>query len=140
MNNEELISFTVPNFNKYYVAELSNGREIYQDNREKGPHPWIRLKQFLQANQDIKIVGLRLMEFNTKTNQSTSFNMEKNQKGYCFGQKIVKVFMGTIEAKGTCVGHYDGVNATLFWVSEDGEMVGKETRSKDRCGFFLIEN
>ena len=141
MNNEELISFIVSqNQNKYYIAELSNGKNVYQDTREKGPHAWVRLKQFLQANKDLKITGLSLMEFNTKTNKSTSIDMPKNQIGYCFGKKMVKIFMGNTEVQGTCVGYFDGINATLFWVSEDGENVGKEIRSKDKCGFFLIEN
>ena len=140
MNNEELVSFNIPSLNRYYVAELSNGKEIYQDNREKGVHAWIRLKQFLQANPDLKIVGFRLMEFNTKTNKSMSFDMEKNQKGYCFGRKMVKIFMGNMEIEGTCIGHFDGMNATLFWISDDGEMVGQEIRDKNKCGFFLIEN
>lgn len=141
MNNEELISLNSPvNCNKFYVAELSNGKEIYQDDRESGPHAWLRLKSFLQLNPDLKIVGFRLMEFNSKTKQSTSIDMPKNQKGYCFGKKMVKIFMGNVETQGVCVGYFDGEKATLFWVSEDGEMVGKETRDKNKCGFFLIEN
>jgi hypothetical protein len=135
MNNEELISFMVPtNCSKYYVATLSNNKEVFQDERKDGPHSWIRLKQFLQLNPDLKIVDLRLIEGNK------SFDMPKLQKGYCFGKKMVKIFMGNVEVKGTCVGYYDGDNATLFWISDDGEMVGKEIRDKNKCGFFLIEN
>lgn len=140
MNNEELVSFSIPSLNRYYVAELSNGKEIYQDNREKGVHAWIRLKQFLQVNPDLKIVGFRLMEFNTKTNKSMSFDMEKNQKGYCFGKKMVKIFMGNVEVQGTCVGYYNGNIVKLFWISSDGENVGTEERTKEKAGFFLICN
>jgi len=135
MNNEELISFTIPeNCNKYYVATLSNNKEVFQDERKDGPHSWIRLKQFLQLNPGLKIIDFRFIEGNK------SFDMPKLQKGYCFGKKMVKIFMGNTEIQGVCVGYYNGVNATLFWIAEDGSEVGKETRTKDKCGFFLIEN
>jgi len=135
MKNEELVSFTVPmNCNKYYVATLSNNKEVFQDERKDGPHSWIRLKQFLQLNSDLKIVDFRLIEGNK------SFDMPKLQKGYCFGKKMVKIFMANVEVQGICIGYYDGISATLFWISDDGEMVGKETRDKTKCGFFLIEN
>lgn len=135
MNNKELVSFEVPkNQNKYYVATLSNGKEVFQDERKDAPHSWTRLKQFLQLNPDLKIIDFKLIEGNQ------SFDMPKLQKGYCFGKKMVKIFMGNTEVQGTCVGYYNGDTVKLFWISSDGEQVGTEERTKEKAGFFLIEN
>jgi len=136
MKNEELVSFTVPmNCNKYYVATLSNNKEVFQDERKDGPHSWIRLKQFLQLNSDLKIVDFRLIEGNQ------AFSMPENQKGYCFGKKMVKIFMGNTEIEGTCVGYYNGDIVKLFWIDNNsGENVGTEERTKEKAGFFLICN
>jgi len=135
MNKAELVSFTLPtNVDRFYVAELSNGQEVYQDTRENAPHAWRRLKEFLQANTDLKIVGLRLKE------GTHSFDMPKDQKGYVYGMKEIKVFPFGAAGGGVCVGYFDGENSTMFWISDKGENVGKETRSKEKTGFFLIEN
>jgi hypothetical protein len=135
MNSMELVSFTLPvGVNRFYVAELSNGKDVYQDTREKTAHAWRRLKQFLEANTDLKIVGMRLVEGNH------SFDMPKNQKGYIYGMKEVRVFPFGGQGGAVCVGYFDGENSTMFWISNKGDKVAKETRSKEQTGFFLIEN
>jgi len=138
MNNKDSISFIKPENPEpfYFVIKLSNGDNVFQDKRDGSQHAWIRLKDFLKARPEIKIIGMDMVKVNGKI-----FNTPDNQKGYCFGYKQIKTFLGPkAELNATCFGHYDGEFCYMTWLNANGKVIQQEKRTKDGCGFFLIEN
>lgn len=138
MNKTDLVSFVLPDSHDqiYFCAKLSNGENIYQDNREGSQHAFLRLKEFLKANDEIKIVGFTLYKQNGKT-----FTTPDDQKGYIFGYKKTKTFLAHGgEMNSICYGHYDGKICYMDWINLNGKIILSEQRTREGCGFFLIEN
>ena len=83
MASENLVSFNVtpetPDVR--FLASLSDGRTVIQDNRPGELHAWHRLAEFMRANPEIKITCLRLQTLGREV------VMPGNQPGYVFGLK-----------------------------------------------------
>ena len=117
-----------------YTVKLSNGQKIVQEEQEGLPSSWIRLKQFLDANKELKIVEMSLYM------NGGEYVLPNNQTGYCFGRKKIGVWPGSKNMELSCVGYYDGQAVKLFWFNSAGKVVKEETRTKEKAGFFLINN
>lgn len=138
MEKKDLISFILPENPEpfYFVIQLSNGENVFQDKRDGFQHAWLRLKDFLKVNPEIKIVGMDLVKLNGKT-----FKTLDNQRGYIFGYKHIKTFLGPkTELTATCFGYCDGEFCHMTWLNANGKIIQQEKRTKEGCGFFLIEN
>ena len=117
-----------------FLASLSDGRTVIQDDRPGQLHAWFRLQQFLSANPDLKITALRVQ------NGSREFTLPANQAGYAFGKKVVYVSqVGDRQCVGA--GYLDGECVHMAWLDpETLEMVGAEDQTVGVCGFKLIRN
>jgi len=137
MINSDLISFEIPNSSEiYFSAELSNGQIVHQDTREKGEHAWVRLSRFMKDNPDLSIKCLTVTKPNGKKHECP-----KDQKGYCFGYKKIKTFLGPqreIDLIG--FGYFDGEVCYFKWLNQNAKVAVEEKRTKKTAGFFLIEN
>ncbi len=119
-----------------FLASLSDGRTVIQDDILGKKSAWLRLQEFLNINKDIKITGLRLQGPN---NQMVS--MASNQTGYFFGNKLQKLFPGGIQVNSIGIGHYDGSNIFVRWYNTSNfKNIKNEERTKEKAGFFLISN
>jgi hypothetical protein len=118
----------------YFIALLSNGHTLVQDLKET-PNTWIRLGNLIKDG--IKISQLQITFQNRQV-----IGSPMNQPGYFFGRKITAVWpMGKNEPALTGLGHVDENNVVqITWYRNDGSIHSKEERSKDKAGFFLIEN
>ncbi len=118
-----------------FLASLSDGRTVIQDDRPGQMHAWHRLKEFLAANRGLKITGLRLQGPGGR-----EFTMPGNQPGYCFGFKGRMVFGGG-ESHSVGVGYYDGTTCLINWLRlpDLGASITEE-QTPEVCGFKLIAN
>ena len=118
-----------------FLASLSDGRTVIQDNRPKERHAWIRLRKWLENNPTIKITGLRLQGPN---NINTA--MPANQKGYFVGNQNQAVIGGGQNTY-TGIGYYDGYLINIVWYRQPNfDHSITEERDVKKAGFFLIEN
>lgn len=125
-----------------FLASLSDGRTVIEDHIPDQRSAWIRLKEFLKNNKDIKITCLRLQFPNFhKPQEVKEITMPANQKGYCFGKKKQVVFPFGGHMEFTCIGYFDGEKAYIQWFNNQNYAeTHNEERSKEKAGFFLIEN
>jgi hypothetical protein len=120
----------------YFCAELSNGQTVFQDVRPNDEHAWARLAKFIKNNSGLKIVGLTVIKPNGKKHECP-----RDQKGYCFGYKKIKTFMGpSREIDLVMVGYCDGETCYMKWLNQNAKIACEEKRTKKSAGFFLIEN
>lgn len=117
-----------------YTVKLSDGQDIVQEEKEGLISSWTRLKQFLDSNKELKIVGMKYRI------NGGEYILPNNQTGYCFGRKKIGIWPGSKNEERSCVGYYDGTNVKLFWFSSEGNMVQEEIRTEVKAGFFLIKN
>jgi hypothetical protein len=118
-----------------FLALLSDGRTVVQDDRPGAPHAWLRLVEFLGANPQISISCLRLQLPGCPDDV-----MPGNQRGYLFGHKGLSV-QGVGECHFVGIGHFDGQTARINWHHQANPVIGfSEERTRAACGFLLIEN
>lgn len=118
-----------------FLASLSDGRTVIQDNRPKNRHAWIRLSAWLKKNPDITITELRL-----QGPKGIDIKMPSNQKGYFFGNKFQGVWRGP-KSDSIGIGYYDGYKVNVCWYKKpllDSSFAEEKTVAE--AGFFLIEN
>ncbi len=119
-----------------FLASLSDGRTVIQNDIPNVKSAWTRLQDFLKANLDLKITGLRLQGPNNQM-----VDIPSNQKGYFFGNKVQKVFPFGGQVNSVGVGHYDGNQVCIRWYNiSNFKNVLNEQRTKEKAGFFLISN
>lgn len=137
MSSESLVAFGVNEYTPAlrFLASLSDGRTVIQDDRPGEPHAWHRLKDFLKANPGLAITCLRLQA-------PHGFDMPTppNQKGYVFGYASgVLLGAGSISKVG--IGFYDGTTCLIQWYERNTmQPVNAEQQTTEQCGFKLILN
>jgi len=135
--NDHTLAFNITNETPKirFLASLSDGRTVIQDDRPKQQHAWIRLSKWIKSNPQISITGIRLQG---PTN--INFTMPSNQKGYFWGQKQHAVWQGP-QYNYTGIGYYDGQKVNICWYKQPRfDHAFTEERTAKRAGFFLIEN
>lgn len=118
-----------------FLASLSDGRTVIQDNRPKIPHAWSRLNDWLKKNPGISITNLRL-----QGPKNVDISMPQNQKGYFLGHKHCGVWGGS-QSNYIGIGYFDGETVNIVWHRQplfDDSMA--EERDIAGAGFFLIQN
>lgn len=119
-----------------WIVRLSNGQTVYQDDDRPGlykPSAWLRLRDFLQENPEISIIGM------TIGFRDNIVNVGDNADGYFF----VKSVMGTPSDNRTIgmwvVGTYQ--NGELFtkrYIVPEMILVEEETRDPIKSGECFI--
>lgn len=118
-----------------FLASLSDGRTVIEDNRPQQRNAWARLTKFMKANPQLQITCLRLQGPRGK-----EIVMPSNQKGYCFGYKHKKVHPGG-ETNFVGIGYYDGHKVLMRWFKTPNfDYSENQERTKENAGFLLIEN
>ena len=118
-----------------FIASLSDGRTVIQDDRPKQKHAQTRLSEWLKVNKDINITGVRLQGPN-----GIDIKMPPNQTGYFFGHKTQAVWGGP-QSNLIGIGYYDGQKILISWYKQPKfDQSLTEERSAAKAGFFLIEN
>ena len=137
MAKEHLIAFNVtPDTPPVrWLASLSDGRTVIQDDRKNAPAAWHRLREFLAANPGLVIAGLRLQGVKGK-----ELTVLSHQRGYFFGFKG-QAIVGGPQQHYVGIGYYDGNAVIINWLAlPHFNHQFSEQRSKERAGFMLIEN
>lgn len=137
MNSTELVSFGAGDLTPdvHFVAAISDGTTVVQDDRPGEPAAWTRLNDYLKANPGLKITGLKLVC------GATEFVMPSNQRGYFFGNKAMAAFPAGGQAQARGVGYYDGSVVTIRWGQmPDLRTSSTEERTPEAAGFFLIDS
>ena len=118
-----------------FLASLSDGRTVIENELPGERHAWIRLGKFLKENPTLKITGLKLQRPN-----GPEIIMPSNQQGYFIGKKQRKVFPGN-EASYIGIGFYDGqVVSCSFYKLPNFDDQFTEDKSRAKAGFMLISN
>lgn len=118
-----------------FLASLSDGRTVIQNNCRDQKHAWIRLEKWLKSNPDISITEVRLQGPN-----NVDIKMPSNQKGYFYGQKQDAVWCGS-QSSFIGIGYYDGQIVNITWYRQPKfDQSFSEERTVAKAGFFLIEN
>lgn len=137
MNRTDLVAFgvTAQTPDTRFLASLSDGTTVIQDERPGEVNAWFRLGDYLKANPGLKITCLRL-----QMPGIPDIVMPSGQPGYFFGKKGMLANL-VIECHWVGVGYYDGQVAVINWHCASNHLSGQvEERTKEQCGFFLIEN
>ncbi len=135
--NDERLSFVVTKQTPptRFLASLSDGRTVIQDNRPGERAAWARLAEWMKVNTSISVTGIRL-----QGPKGEDIKMPPNQKGYFFGNKHQAVWGGG-QSTYIAVGFYDGNQIEVVWHRQpkfDHAMA--EKRTVQNAGFFLIQN
>jgi len=118
-----------------FLASLSDGRTVIQDDRPGQRHAWARLDKWLDANKDISITGLRL-----QGPGGIDVKMPPNQEGYFLGYKKNAVWGGS-QYNYAGIGYYDGQKILVVWHRQPKfDHSFTEERTIANAGFFLIKN
>lgn len=118
-----------------FLASVSDGRTIIQDDQPNQRHGWARLEKWLKAHPDVSITGLRL-----QGPKGVDIKMPPNQKGYFFGHKQQAVWGGP-QQNYIGIGYYDGQVINVVWHRQPSfDHSFTEERTVANAGFFLIEN
>lgn len=118
-----------------FIASLSDGRTVIQDNRPKQRHAWARLAEWLKNNPSISISGIRLQGPN-----GVDIKMPADRQGYFFGQKQHAVWGGP-QSNYVGIGYYDGQKINVAWHRQPKfDHAFTEERTVANAGFFLIQN
>ncbi len=118
-----------------FLASLSDGRTVIQDNSPGKRHAWARLAKWMEDNPDISITSIRLQGPN-----SVDVKIPPGQKGYFFGQKQHAVVNGP-QYGYVGVGYYDGQTINVSWYRQPQfDHSFTEERTVANAGFFLIRN
>ena len=138
--NDQTVAFAVGSSTPRirFLASLSDGRTVIQDDRPKTRHAWGRLGEWLKANPEICITELRLQG---QPGSNIEIKMPSNQLGYFLGFKHQVVWPGASQHTYLGVGYYDGSNVHIVWHRQPRlDHSYTETRSASAAGFFLIKN
>jgi len=120
-----------------FLASLSDGRTIIQDERSGTRHAWARVAEWLKANSNITITELRLQG---APGSSIEVKMPPNQQGYFFGFKRRAIWRG-LQSTYIGIGYYDGSKVRIGWYRQPNfDHSFSENRSVAEAGFFLIRN
>lgn len=136
MANEHLVAFGVtPQTPEVrFLASLSDGRTVIQDDRLGEMHAWHRLAQFMRTNPAINITCLRLQT------PGREVVMPSGQRGYVLGKRGILANM-VVENHFVGIGYYDGQKGVVNWLHVPDFATGQvEEIAKEKLGFFLIEN
>ncbi|KKN91282.1 hypothetical protein LCGC14_0221500 [marine sediment metagenome] len=118
-----------------FIASLSDGRTVIQDDRPGKEHAWIRLSKWIKANSNISISNLRLQGLKGK-----DIKMPPNQKGYFLGKKQNATWGGS-QSNYLGIGYYDGQIVNVVWHRQPKfDHSFTENRTVANAGFFLIKN
>ncbi len=118
-----------------FVASLSDGRTVIQDDRKNERHAWVRLADWLKINTDISISNIRL-----QGPKGIDIKMPSNQKGYFFGKRQQAVW-GSSQQNCIGIGYYDGRKVNIVWYLQPKfDSSFTEERDVAKSGFFLIRN
>lgn len=118
-----------------FLASLSDGRTVIQDNRPNQRNAWIRLKEWLRTNSDISISNVRL-----QGPKGIDIPMPPNQNGYFFGYKRGAVWGGSQDDY-VAIGYYDGQKVNVVWYRQPNfDQSRSEERTVANAGFLLIRN
>ncbi len=118
-----------------FLASLSDGRTVIQDDLTGKKHAWSRLATWLKNNPGITITGLRL-----QGTRGFEVKMPANQQGYFFGNKLQAVWGGP-QFDYSGIGYYKGHVVNICWYKKpifDSSFT--EERTVEKAGFFLIKN
>lgn len=136
MAGDNLVEFNVTPLTPEvrFLASLSDGRTVIQDDRPGELHAWHRLSDFMRANPEIRITCLRLQA------PGREVVMPANQRGYVFGKRGILANM-LVENHFLGIGYFDGQMAVVNWLHLPDLATGQvEEKTREQCGFFLIEN
>lgn len=118
-----------------FLASLSDGRTVIQDDIPGHGNAWIRLSEWLKINPQIKITGLRLQGPN-----GIEIKTPANQNGYFFGYQQ-KGSWGGPQYNYIGIGYYDGNRVNIMWYRQPNfDCVIPEQRTLQKAGFLLIRN
>ncbi len=119
-----------------FIASLSDGRTVIQDDICGQRAAWLRLTDFIKSNSHIKITCLRL-----QAPGNIDIKMPPNQKGYFFGNQLRAVYPPGTQVQHVGIGYYDGSKIAIRWFNlSNFAKTFTEDRSPEKAGFFLIEN
>lgn len=114
-----------------WLVVLSNGKIIKQDNLPNQENAWLRLKKYIYDND----LNINKMVFKGYGNLTKLYD---SMDGYIYLKKMVVDNM--VESHLSYgVGFLTNEDATIFWHEDNGTIV-EENRTKEKCGFGLIEN
>ena len=118
-----------------FLASLSDGRTVIQDDRLGERHAWGRLAEWLKVNKSISITGVRL-----QGPTGVDIKMPPNQNGYFFGHKQQAVWNGP-QYNYIGIGYYDGHMIPVCWYKQPKfDHSFTEDRTVENAGFFFIAN
>ncbi len=118
-----------------FLASLSDGRTVIQDDRPKQRNAWVRLKEWLKVNPNISLSNLRL-----QGKKGVDITMPPNQNGYVFGYKKGAVWGGPQDDY-VAIGYYDGQKVNMAWYRQPNfDQSHTEERTVASAGFLLIRN
>ncbi len=135
--NDERLAFVVTKETPVtrFLASLSDGRTVIQDNRSGERAAWARLAEWMKDNPSISITGMRLQGPN-----GVDVKMPPNQKGYFFGNRHSAVWGGS-QSNYIAVGFYNGNKIEVVWHRQPKfDHAVAEERTVQNAGFFLIQN
>ncbi len=135
--NDSSLAFDVVDTTPHirFLASLSDGRTVIQDDCCDQKHAWVRLEKWLKSNPEISITEVRLQGPN-----GIDVKMPSNQKGYFFGKKQDAVWGGA-QASYIGIGYYDGQKVNVTWYRHPKfDHSFSEERTVEKAGFFLIKN
>lgn len=135
--NDSILAFEVTSMTPAirFIASLSDGRTVIQDDRPNKNNTWFRLAKWLKSNPEISITVIRLQGPN-----GVDMKTPPNQKGYFYGKKKHAVWGGP-QNDYFGIGYYDGQKIDVAWYRQPNfDHSFTEERTVTNAGFFLIRN
>lgn len=100
----------------YWAAELSNGQKIVEDEKTGEKSAWLRLRDYLNNNKEVRIEKLHLHAY------GRDIYLNNSGIGF-FHSKSIEVLLGeNYEKKRYAIGHVKNNLATISWINPDGKI------------------
>lgn len=100
----------------YWAAELSNGQKIVEDEKQGEKSAWIRLREYLNSNKDIKIDKLHLHAY------GRDLYLNNSGVGFFHAKSVESIPEFGYENKRYSIGYVKNGLATITWICSNGSI------------------
>ena len=139
-------NYLSPNLDSGWVVSLSDGRELYDWDRdtESGGPSWFELSDLIKSDESLRIVSMRIFyrpNFGDGGEFAGAGVPRDNAEGYFFSKRVSAAVADLNRyGENLGVGYLENEKVRITWFNNRVQALESEVRNREDCGFGLIVN